>query len=63
MYYVLYNPMSNKGLSNKEVEKLVNQLKKEEEVEMVNKYIYRFAKENKENVIGSKEELEILLKL
>ena len=36
MYYVLYNPMSNKGLSNKEVEKLVNQLKKEDEVEMVN---------------------------
>jgi diacylglycerol kinase family enzyme len=36
MYYVLYNPMSNKGLSNKEVEKLVNQLSKEDEVVMVN---------------------------
>ena len=36
MYYVLYNPMSNKGLSNKEVEKLVNQLSQEEEVVMVN---------------------------
>ena len=35
MYYVLYNPMSNKGLSNKEVEKLVNQLSKEDEVVMV----------------------------
>lgn len=35
----------------------------EKKVEMVNKYIYRFAKENKENVIGSKGELEILLGL
>ena len=36
MYYVLYNPMSNKGLSNKEVEKLVKQLETEDQVSMVN---------------------------
>jgi len=38
-------------------------IKDEKEVEMVNRYIYKFAKENKENVIGSKEELEMLLGL
>ena len=35
----------------------------ENEVEMINKYIYRFAKRNNENVIGSKNELETLLRL
>lgn len=34
----------------------------EKEVEMINRYIYRFAKMNKENVIGPKNELENLLK-
>ena len=33
----------------------------ESEVEMINRYIFRYAKKNKENVIGSKNELEILL--
>ena len=32
----------------------------EKEVEMVNRYIYRFAKDNNENVIGTKSELETL---
>lgn len=32
----------------------------EKEVEMVNRYIYKFAKDNNENVIGTKSELETL---
>lgn len=34
----------------------------EKEVEKINRNIYRFAKNNQENVIGTKEELETILK-
>ena len=37
-------------------------IENEEEVEMINRYIYRFSKKNNENVIGTKHELEILLR-
>ena len=36
-------------------------MEKDEDVEMINKYIYERAKQNGENVIGNKEELKILL--
>lgn len=37
-------------------------IENEEDVEMINRYIYRFSKKNNENIIGTKNELEILLK-
>lgn len=37
-------------------------MENEEDIEMINRYIYRFAKKNNENIIGTKRELEILLK-
>jgi len=37
-------------------------IENEKDVEMINKYIYRYAKQHNENVIGTREELEILLK-
>lgn len=33
-----------------------------EDVEMINRYIYKSAKKNSENIIGTKYELEVLLK-
>ena len=59
MYYVLYNPMSNKGLSNKEVEKLVNQLKKDEEVEMVN--VLEINGQEKEFITKVKPEQKVVI--
>ena len=37
-------------------------IENEEDVEMISRYIYRFSKKNNENIIGTKNELEILLK-
>ena len=37
-------------------------IENEEDVEMINRHIYKFAKKNSENIIGTKYELEVLLK-
>lgn len=37
-------------------------IENKEDVEMINRYIYKSAKKNSENIIGTKYELEVLLK-